>query len=228
MSKFIVIEGLDGAGKSTQLKMLLERCDLENIKYKFVHFPRTEEQGVYGTMISQYLRGDFGSLDSVHPQLVALIFALDRVEFADQIRQWMNDGYMVIADRYVYSNIAFQCAKLSTSEEKEILSKWILDFEYEYHKIPTPTVSMYLDVPFEFIKKSLENNREGNARAYLEGKEDIHENDLSFQDKVRREYERMVSFSSDFKKIKCTANDGNMMQTDEIHKGIWEEINLHS
>jgi dTMP kinase len=222
MNKFIVIEGLDGAGKSTQLKMLLDRCERENIKYKYVHFPRTEEPGVYGKLISQYLRGDFGSLDAVHPQLVALIFALDRVDFAAQIRSWMEEGYMVIADRYVYSNIAFQCAKMKTPEEKVILSKWIIDFEFGYHKIPTPTVSMYLDVPFEFIKKSLENNREGDARAYLDGKEDIHENDLSFQDKVRREYERMVATSNDFKKINCTAESGDMMGAEEIHNGIWE------
>lgn len=152
--RFLVIEGLDGSGKSTQLKLLREHLEREEIRFKYLHFPRLEE-GVYGRLIARFLRGEMGSNDEVDPTLVALIFAGDRADAAPLIRQWMNEGYLVIVDRYVYSNIAFQCAKLEKPGERIALRDWILEFEFGYNNLPKPDLNLLLHVPFEFTRQQL-------------------------------------------------------------------------
>lgn len=224
---FYVIEGLDGSGKSTQLELLRQYLTKANQSYEDIHFPKLN-QGRFGDMIAQFLRGEFGGLNEVHPQLVALLFAADRHEHSGTLENWLNDGKVLIADRYVNSNIAFQCAKLEHEEEKKTLRKWILDIEYNYYKIPKPDFSLYLDVPFEAVKRSLTNQRDGDDRDYLKGKEDIHEADLSFQEKVRQEYLTMVEEQEDFFMIKCADENGNFMPPEEIHHQILEFLTLKS
>ncbi|HCC30456.1 MAG TPA: thymidylate kinase, partial [Marinilabiliales bacterium] len=128
---FIVIEGLDGSGKSTQLKLLKDYLTQQEVAYQYLHFPRTEE-GIFGELVARFLRGDLGNIDQVNPYLVGLIYAGDREHAKNQITQWMNEGYLVVVDRYVHSNIAFQGAKLNSQPEKTALRKWLIELEYEY------------------------------------------------------------------------------------------------
>ena len=109
----VVLEGLDGAGKSTQVKRLRSYLESRLGEVEYIHFPRYDAP-VYGDLIGRFLRGDFGSIEGVHPQLVALLFAEDRHGAAPQIRASLESGKTVLLDRYVYSNIAYQCAKLSS------------------------------------------------------------------------------------------------------------------
>ena len=218
-SKFIAIEGLDGAGKSTQIKLLIDYFAKSGIKTKFVHFPRSGE-GVFGDLISKFLRGEFGDVKSVHPQLVALLFAEDRKDFASTIDQWLADGYRVLVDRYVLSNIAFQCAKTDGIADKDALRECIYMFEYEYNKIPKPDLSVYLDVPFSFTHKSLNEKRDGDERAYLNGKDDIHEKDIALQMAVKAEYEKLVQIEKNITPIICYHSEHQMKSIEEIHAEI--------
>ncbi|MBS0026036.1 dTMP kinase [Chitinophaga sp. 22321] len=224
MTKFIAVEGLDGAGKSTQIELLTKYLESKNEKTKFVHFPRSNE-GVFGELIAKFLRGEFGEVKNVHPQLVALLFAEDRKAFAATINEWLHDGYFVLVDRYVLSNIAFQCAKLNNEEEKEYLRNWILDFEYNYNQIPKPTFSIYLDVPFSFVTSALERRRANEDRDYLQGKDDIHEKDTSLQQAVKKQYEAMVAADDSINRIACFNEAGNMRPMDEIHTEIVQLVN---
>lgn len=225
MENFFVIEGLDGSGKTTQLELLRKYLRSQEQSFQDIHFPKLN-QGYFGDMIAQFLRGEFGGLNEVHPQLVALLFAADRHEHAQTLKNWLADGQILIADRYVNSNIAFQCAKLTEEAEKTALREWILNIEYHYYKIPRPKVSLYLDVPFKAIKKSLTKERAGADRDYLNGKKDIHEADLSFQEKVRQEYLKMVENQEDFHLIKCTDDQGAFLPPDKIHHKILEFLGL--
>lgn len=225
MEKFFVIEGLDGSGKSTQLELLRQHLRKHEQPFQDIHFPKLN-QGIFGDMIAQFLRGEFGGLNEVHPQLVALLFAADRHEHAETLQNWLNDGQILIADRYVNSNIAFQCAKLTDESEKKALKEWILNIEYNYYKIPRPMVSLYLDVPFKAVQKSLTKEREGEDRDYLKGKQDIHEADLSFQEKVRQEYLKMVENQADFHLIQCTDDAGDFLPPNKIHHKILEFLGL--
>ena len=105
--RFLVIEGLDGSGKSTQVDLLCKYLESGNIRYKYLHFPRLET-GVYGKLIARFLRGEMGNIDQVDPYLVALIFAGDRLDAKEMVSSWIENDYLVIIDRYVYSNR--QCA----------------------------------------------------------------------------------------------------------------------
>jgi len=223
--KIITIEGLDGAGKSTQIDLLTKKLTALKIKHKFIHFPMLN-QGVYGKLVAEFLRGEFGNLENVHPKLVALLFAEDRNEHQHKIKQWLEEGYLVILDRYVKSNIAFQCAKLKDEKEKKTLKNWILDFEFNYHKLPKPEVSFFLNVPLNQIKKSLQNNRVGADRAYLEGKTDIHEDSFELQKNVFKEYLKLLEEMPNFHEISCFSKQEEWLKPVEIHQSIFEKITL--
>jgi dTMP kinase len=217
--KFLVVEGIDGSGKSTQIKLIMQHLENKGMPYRYVHFPRMES-GIYGDLIARFLRGDFGSLHTVDPYLVALIYAGDRKDAAPMIREWLKQGYVVLLDRYVYSNIAFQCAKLPDREQQKKLRNWILNLEYDYNDIPWPDLNILLDVPFSFTQKKLTGSREGSEREYLQGLRDIHEDDLNFQKRVRDIYLWQAETSHDLKIINCTDEKGDM-QTPEL---IFEQV----
>ena len=141
---FIVLEGLDGAGKSTQIRMLRRFFADRGVESEYVHFPRFDSP-VYGELIARFLRGEFGGVVEVDPYLVALLFAGDRADAASRIREWLAQGKAVILDRYVYSNVGFQCAKLPAGEERNRLADWILYLEFCHNGLPRPDVSLFLD-----------------------------------------------------------------------------------
>ena len=219
---FIVVEGLDGAGKSTQVSRLKawlrERGELE-----YIHFPRYDAP-VYGDLIGRFLQGRFGAIDKVHPQLVALLFAEDRHGAAPQLREALAAGKTVLLDRYVYSNIAYQCAKLSDPAEREELRRWILDTEFGPFGLPRPDVNLYLDVPISFVEASLKGQREGGDRAYLDGGKDIHEADIDFQKTVREMYLAQVREDPHFLRVDCSAADGSMLPPDEIFARVIQHV----
>ena len=219
----IVLEGLDGAGKSTQVRLVSEYLSGKKSEFRYLHFPRFDTP-VVGEMIAKFLRGDFGKNDSVHPMLVAHIFAEDRREAGALAHQWLSQGDTVLFDRYVYSNIAFQCAKLSDKRERDELRDWILNTEYEVFKIPRPDINIFLDVPIDFVDERLKENRQGDDRDYLQGKEDIHEADLSFQRRVREIYLEQCERDPEFIRIDCSDEKGHMLPPQKIFEMIKKEI----
>jgi len=220
---FIVIEGLDGAGKSTQLKLLAEHYEGKGIKSHYLHFPRTDSP-FFGELIARFLRGEFGKVDQVDPYIIALLYAGDRRDAANQIREWLQAGHTVLLDRYVYSNIAFQCGKQSDKAKQLELREWILKLEYDYFGIPKPDLNLFLDVPFEFTKSKLTSERQGADRDYLKGSVDIHEENLTFQEKVRQVYLMQEQLDPSFSVISCTDSDGNMKPPADIFKLIIDKI----
>ena len=216
---FIVLEGLDGAGKSTQIKQLRALLQSRGIESEYVHFPRFEAP-VYGELIARFLRGELGSVESVDPYIVALLFAGDRADMAPQIRKWEAEGKVVIVDRYVYSNIGYQCAKIADAEGQQRLKQWILETEYGYYNIPRPDLSIFLDVPVSFTAKSLTEQRTGDDRAYLNGQSDIHESSLDLQQQVRRVYLEAAKTDACLKVVDCSNSEGGM----DSPEGIFARI----
>ena len=211
----IVLEGLDGAGKSTQVKRLKAYLETLPQGLDYIHFPRYESP-VYGGLITRFLKGEFGENGQVHPQLVALLFAEDRRAAADDIRRSLEAGKNVLLDRYVYSNIAYQGAKTATPEEAESLREWIFNTEYKEFGIPRPDLNLFLDVPLSFVEEQLKAQREGHDRDYLQGGKDIHEQDIRFQERVRDMYRRQCDLDPNFIRIDCSDEQGRMLPADEI------------
>jgi dTMP kinase len=220
---FLVIEGIDGSGKSTQVKLLMKALENKHKPCRYLHFPRTDAP-VFGDLIARFLRGDFGSIGNVDPYLVSLLYAGDRLDAAPLIRKWTEEGNFVVLDRYVYSNIAFQCAKIEDAKKQQALRKWILNLEFDYYHIPKPDLSLFLDVPFAFTRNNLSAARKGDDRNYLSGKTDIHEDDLHFQQKVREMYLWQVQENEDFLRIDCVNEEGNMKSPEEIAEMILRNI----
>ena len=219
----VVLEGLDGAGKSTQVKKLREYLEQRCPSLVYIHFPRYEAP-VYGDLISRFLRGDFGSNETVHPQLVALLFAEDRHGAGPMIKKALEEGKTVLLDRYVYSNIAYQCAKLHTPEERAQLRDWIFNTEYGNFALPVPDINLFLDVPIDFVKENLTSQRTGDDRNYLEGSKDIHEASISFQKDVREIYLGETVRDPHFRRIDCSDSKGRMLPPDSIFERIRQVI----
>jgi dTMP kinase len=210
----IVIEGLDGAGKSTQVSLLQDYLRKSKRSFEYLHFPRTESP-VYGDLISRFLRGELGDNKQVNPYLVALIYAGDRADAKMMLENWLENNIAILLDRYVYSNIAYQCAKLTLPKERDALKNWILKTEFEYFKLPKPDINIFLDVPFSFTMKKLTEEREGENRSYLNGARDIHEEDLDFQQRVRDVYLTLES-EDGFIRVDCSGEGETMLPPDQI------------
>jgi dTMP kinase len=221
--KLIVIEGLDGSGKSTQIGMLNDWFTRRDIECRYIHFPRTDAPW-FGELIARFLRGDFGNLNQVDPYLVALLYAGDRKEAAPIIKSWLEKKYYVILDRYTYSNIAYQCAKLNSPGEEVKLRDWILRLEFEHFEIPRPDINVFLDVPFRFTEEKLKNKRTGKDRSYLNGQRDIHESSLNFQKRVRDVYLEVAATESSLQVLNCHGDDNEMLAADDIFRIIMSKL----
>jgi dTMP kinase len=213
--KFFVIEGVDGAGKSTQIRLLKDFFSGQGYNCEYLHFPRTETP-YFGELIARFLRGEFGSLNDVDPYLVAMLYAGDRKDASQVIRNWLIEGKVVLLDRYTYSNVAYQCAKLQDVSSQDTLMNWIFSLEFNHFAIPEPDLNIFLDVPFDFTEKNLANARTGNDRDYLNGTRDIHEESMVFQKKVRDIYLRVSQSDDRLAVVNCSSKDGVMLNPSEI------------
>jgi dTMP kinase len=224
MKKLFVIEGLDGAGKSTQIKLLRDFFLKKGYNCEYLHFPRTETP-YFGELIARFLRGEFGSLNDVDPYLVAMLYAGDRKDASEVISNWLSEDRIVLLDRYTYSNIAYQCAKLHDVSNQDKLMSWILTLEFSHFAIPKPDLNVFLDVPFAFAENNLTKTRTGNDRNYLNGTRDIHEENMVFQKKVRDIYLRVSESDDRLSVIDCSDRNGTMLPPSEIFDLIIKVFN---
>lgn len=195
IAKLIVLEGCDSTGKSTQTQLITKYLQKNNYKYEYLHFP------IYGNneasvVVAAYLRGEFGENDKVNPIFVANIYAMDRFLYLPELQKKLNDNDVVLLDRYVFSNMAYQGAKYNTETQSKIMRDWIYQFEFEFLQLPQPDLNIFLDVPIEIIEKRLNTEREGEDRKYLNGKSDIHEKGIEYQRKVRENYLSLTEYNN--------------------------------
>ncbi|MBR2519374.1 MAG: deoxynucleoside kinase [Selenomonadaceae bacterium] len=211
MGKLIVIEGSDGSGKATQTRKLFERLrDLEG-KVRRVSFPNYESES--SALIKMYLRGDFGGLaEDVNPYAAATFYAVDRFAGFFEWKDFYNDGGIVLSDRYVSSNMAYQAAKLNKKSERTKFLAWLEELEYKHFAMPRPALTIFLDMPPE-ISAVLRRQR---------GREDIHENDAAFMKKTYDIY-RELAAKYDWKVVKCADRNFARSVTD-IHEDIFRLV----
>jgi dTMP kinase len=116
----------------------------------------------------------------------------------------------------VYSNIAYQCAKIRDRNERETLKEWIFRLEFKHFKIPVPAINIFLDVPFSFTASNLKSGRSGFDREYLNGGSDIHETDLEFQKEVRQVYIDTAAGDKTLEIINCAKDETGILDPAEI------------
>ncbi|MEK7153557.1 MAG: FAD-dependent thymidylate synthase [Patescibacteria group bacterium] len=216
---FVVIEGTDGSGKGTQFKRLADRLAQEGYDVASFDFPQYELPSSY--FVRQYLNGEYGTAEAVGPYTGSLFYALDRFEAAPKIREALEQGKVVLANRYVGSNMAHQGTKFRHAEERRGYFIWLDNLEFEILKLPRPTTSFVLRVPVE-IAQSLVDQKGG--RQYTDKKRDLYEADLEHLQKAVTVYDDMCQlFPKDFSRIDCT-RDGKLLDIDTIHSILWQKI----
>lgn len=212
--KFIVIEGGDGSGKGTQSKLLLQYLEEKQIPHASLDFPKYDS--FFGKLVAKFLRGELGSLEEVSPYLASLPFALDRNDSKKEIETYLQEGKVVLANRYVSSNLAHQGGKLPESEQQEFLD-WLTALEYSVHRIPKPDLTIYLYMPWE---KAKELTSQKESRDYLQGKDqDIQESNNEHRIATEKMYQFLASQDSSWKKINCVEN-GTIISMKQIHNNI--------
>ena len=180
MTKLIIIEGLDGCGKSTQTALLEDYLKAQNVNYKKIKLPDYDSPS--STLVKMYLGGEFGKNPSdVNAYAAGAFYAVDR--FASYKQGWEADyksGTLILADRYATSTSIYQMEKISEDKWDEYLD-WSADFEYNKIGIPKPDMVIYLDMPIEISQRLMTSRYNGN-----EEKKDVHEADVEFLNKCRK------------------------------------------
>lgn len=210
--KLITLEGLDGAGKGVQVKLITEHYQNLGKKVKMIHFPMYGHN-VFSELISKFLRGEFGDINDVDPKFVANIYAMDRYMYKKELLKDLEENDVIVMDRYVHSNLAFQGAKILDDIESIQMVQFIKQFEFNFLGLPYPDLILYLDVPIETIEERLNKERVGSDRDYLNGGKDIHEQDIDFQKRVRKIYLNLQD--RNYSIIKCS-EDGNILKPTEL------------
>lgn len=222
--KLIVIDGTDGSGKHTQVALLASRLKKEGHKIKIIDFPEYEKN-FFGAFIGHCLTEQYYNWLGVHPKIASIAYAADRFESSADIRKALEDGYVVIANRYVSANQIHQGGKIKSSKKREAFIKWLDEMEYGVFKIPKPDTTFYLDLPMNIVAKLLQEreNAKLKRRKYLKNKKDVYETDLEFQKNSRASALWLVKKVSNFIKIECSQK-GEILSREEIHQKIYKEV----
>ncbi len=220
ISCLIVVEGGDGLGKSTQVQILKDRLESQGKIVKEYDFPAKSGTPI-GRLIGNFLMGKFGE---VSPEFLALAFATDRFSQRKSITDDLTSGAIVICDRYVLSNIAFQTAKVSDHERSVELENLLVWLEYGEFDLPKPDLEIVLSASDAYYQDGRYLSRSDDPRrSYISGSADIHEGSSSLQLEVNS-YFRELSETSNRKKVAIEDEKGRRKTIDEIHHLIWQDI----
>lgn len=222
---FIVIEGVDGSGKETQAKLLVEFFQKKGTPVLYVDFPQYE--GFFGKLVAAYLRGEYGAVGQTSPFLVSIIYALDRSSIRDKIQTFLDQGGVVVANRYVPSNIAHQAANIANQLKQKEFIDWVTQLEYEELKLPREDIVVYLSLPWEIGMGRSEEKLNGDSHHhYLEGKADIHEESKEHRQKTSEIYQQLQEKFDHWHRIVCTDSTGTQRPIKQIHEEILSLLNV--
>ena len=200
--KLIVIDGIDGSGKATQVDLLKKRLTKEGVRIKTIDFPRYYDN-FFGKLIGQYLSGIYGDFIKMESHVASVLYAADRFESSKQIKKWLEDGYVVVADRYASSNQIHQGGKINNIKQRKEFLDWLDKMEYTVFNIPRPDLVIYLDVPYEVSREWLKQKVAKRKKKYLNGRKDVAEDNLIHLKNSRNSALRLHKENKNWEKIEC-------------------------
>lgn len=220
MGILVVFEGLDGAGKGTQLEHTKRRIERAGLVCESLSFPRYGES-FYADIVGRYLSGEFGEPLSVSPYLSSLPYAVDRLQAREAIRGWLEEGRVVLLDRYVGSNLAHQGAKLE-GDKAQAFVRWLATLEYEVNGMPTEDLTILLDAPPQVSFARVAQKR---RRRYTRRRRDLHEKDMLYQHTVHEQYKLLASEFANWVTIECLSPEGGLLPEDAINEKVVAVLN---
>ena len=212
--KLIVIEAGDGSGKATQTELLLNRLTGEGITARKISFPDYDSPS--SALVKMYLGGEFGSeATAVNAYAASLFYAVDR--FASYRTKWQTflaEGGVVVADRYVTSNMAHQAAKIDDEAARRRFLDWVYDLEFNKLELPQPDAVIFLDMPPVAARKLI---------AARNRADDIHERDERHLEKAYQAYCRLAE-DYNWRRVACANAGDEPLPIDRIHSRVWAAI----
>ncbi len=239
--KLIVIEGIDGSGKTVQTRLLVERLSKQGYQVEMTDFPQYGKS-FFADMIERYLKGEFGwpqelrdhlkkhplpgegiasKPEEVNPYLSSLLYAGDRWEIKGQMNKWLDEGSIIISNRYVCSNMAHQGAKISNTNERNKFFKWIEKLEYKVYSIPKPDLIIYLHVPTEVSQELIKVKVQSEQG--FKSEVDMHEEDVNYLKRVQNIYTDIAKEDNSWFTIDCSKNN-QIISKEEIAGKVWEAV----
>lgn len=200
---FIVIEGLDASGKATQTQLLVDRLEGAGETVRKVEFPAYDTP--FGRLVRKYLDGEYGDKQDIPVEVRALLYSADRYQFKDDFSSFLDDGGVLVADRYSQSNYAFQSA---ATDDDDALVDWMQQVDA---RLPQPDIVFFLDVPPSQTAQLMANRDQ-----------DQHEADTAFQ---RQVYERYTALAEQegWTIIDCMENS-ELRAKHDIADEIWRRV----
>ncbi len=207
----IVIDGTDGSGKTTQINLLSKFLKEKRIPFKVISFPRYG-QNKYAKAVQDYLEGKFGSIEKVDPYQISTYYAGDRLLAKPEIEKWINEGEMVIANRYVSSNKAHMGANLPPNRRAKFF-KWLNNLEYRENSIPKENLTILLMV----------DPKVGQINVLAKESSDLHEENLSHLEAANKIYLALSQKEKNWIVVNCMKN-GRMRTPEDIHLEIVKNL----
>jgi dTMP kinase len=204
----IAIEGIDGSGKHTQAQLLEHTLVSRGYTLLSTGFPQYDSW--FGRMVGRFLDGEYGPLDTVDPHFSAMLYAGDRFEAKTRLETALNDGRIVLVDRYIASNLAHQVARATPENRSEFL-RWIEHLEYTVYGLPREDLILYLRVPPSQAQKLVGQK---SQRAYTSKTHDILEKNLHHLEDAAEMYD-MLSRRKPWATIQCFDANRNSLRLPE-------------
>lgn len=214
----LAIEGIDGAGKGTQAARVAETAAAKGYSVSSFSFP-LYDGNPFSRAVADYLNGEFGAADEVHPELAALLYAGDRFHARPRLVAALEQSDLVVCDRYVASNAAHQGAKLGGEARRKLLD-WLEEVEYGEFGLPRPQLVVLLDAPVALARELVGRKA---ARGYTTLEADIHEADAGHSRATREVYLELAERGG-WRVVSTAGRDGSPRGVDEIADEVWSAV----
>ncbi len=219
-AQIIVIDGGDNVGKATQADLLMRRLASEGISVGKFDFPRYT-QNTFGHLLQDCLAGEHGDFMALDPKITATLYAADRYESKKELMQWIEEGRLIICDRYVSANMLHQGAKIEDADKREEFLKWLDHVEHEIFGMPRADLTIYLNVPPEKSEKLLEYVVGIGAKTA-----DVAESDLGHQEKVSACAQYLSTSRDQWTTVECMEGE-QLRDREDIHEEVYEVVRKH-
>ncbi len=215
--KLIVIDGIDGSGKSTQLQLLEQELKVAGYQTEVIHFPQHGQPSA--ALVDEYLSGKYGQLNSY---ATSIVYAADRFAASQKIENWLKEGKIVLSDRYVTANAGHQGGKISDGFERLKFFKWLDNLEYNIFGIPRPDFNIILSLPYMTAHKLLKKRKTAAGHT-----DNMHEKNLTHLRLAEEAYKQIAKLFPNTKLITCVSGKGKqetLLTEHEIHNNVWELV----
>jgi dTMP kinase len=219
--RLVALCGIDASGKTTQTELLSRHAEAAGLSVRQVSFPRYGES-FFADLIQRYLRGEFAQqAGDVSPYLAALPYACDRQQAAPQLRAWLEEGCLVICNRYVPANLAHQGSKIGDPAARRAFFNWDTQLEYDVFGLPRPDLQVLLDVPVDLALALL---RGRNARNERGNDHDIHEADAAYLRTTAETYRQVAAETpGPWAVVDCAEGD-RLLSAERIAEKVWANV----